>query len=459
MSLDKAYAFVGDINGIAFKLLRHHDLSKVQDGNEHDTVDRDMLALCIKLVPELPVSEDIKNQVLNHLNTHAQALLQIDEENAKKIINQTNDGGKPAVESPKPEVITNENVDIIENKAALVEAPTEEKLKNENKPGPTILDEDKLVEDPKGKDKKESKGQPTYSAADIIRNTKNGQFAIVLNSEDKATKICVVGERKEQILSNDLLKDWQVIVHPHVVKNSKINIENGVAVALQNEVLELIKSAEPNNPITLKMMPGPVDKKLNIDGKDPQNDEGEVNVEEKTVDNPNDDSMAREPTKHTSSETDSGKSITLFASESDFTNEGKAYIKQLMEGLQSDKVDANVKLMKMGTKEMVALDFGNQMFHMVLVKDGEDNPKSVLFDSYELKTENLKGLVDYLASIKASQEKTDAGAKFERCVADVLSKKVEKFKKDNGRSPTAKEKAKMKSSSFAICTTSVGQDK
>lgn len=54
-------------------------------------------------------------------------------------------------------------------------------------------------------------------------------------------------------------------------------------------------------------------------------------------------------------------------------------------------------------------------------------------------------------------EQAAATAKFDRCVAGVMKRQIKKFKNRNGRAPNDKQKKKLRSSSFAICTSQLGK--
>ena len=47
-------------------------------------------------------------------------------------------------------------------------------------------------------------------------------------------------------------------------------------------------------------------------------------------------------------------------------------------------------------------------------------------------------------------------AKLDRCVKSVTKQRTDKFVKDNKRQPNVSEKAKIRSSAFAICQSSIG---
>jgi hypothetical protein len=88
-SPDAAFAFVGKIGDKTFKLLRHHNLDTVRDGTEHDTVDKTLLVAGLRMIKQVPVGDEKKEQIRAHLMEHAIAFrLDINEESARKLINQ-----------------------------------------------------------------------------------------------------------------------------------------------------------------------------------------------------------------------------------------------------------------------------------------------------------------------------------------------------------------------------------
>jgi len=93
-SPDAAFAYVGEVNGISFKLLRHHKLDAVKNGSEHDTVDKDLLVTCLRMVDQIPVNNEERGKVRAHLASHA-SFFQLDlaeEGVAQRIIHQQDSG-------------------------------------------------------------------------------------------------------------------------------------------------------------------------------------------------------------------------------------------------------------------------------------------------------------------------------------------------------------------------------
>ena len=62
-NFDAAFAFVGNIGGVPFKLLRHHKLDAVVDGKEHETVDVDLLQFCLRMIDQVPVSTSARQKI------------------------------------------------------------------------------------------------------------------------------------------------------------------------------------------------------------------------------------------------------------------------------------------------------------------------------------------------------------------------------------------------------------
>lgn len=93
---DAAFAHVLDVNGVKYKIGRHHFEGKVRDGSEHDTVDPKLLAFALRTVDQIPVSEEEREKIRQHLMDHEAALAKDanrettegNEDKAKKIVNQ-----------------------------------------------------------------------------------------------------------------------------------------------------------------------------------------------------------------------------------------------------------------------------------------------------------------------------------------------------------------------------------
>lgn len=94
-SPDAAFAYVGKFGASTFKLLRHHTLDAVKDGNEHDTVDPRLLDACMRMIDQVPVTTEEREKIRAHLQAHANFLLNLkDPKMAEKIVNQQV-GGSP----------------------------------------------------------------------------------------------------------------------------------------------------------------------------------------------------------------------------------------------------------------------------------------------------------------------------------------------------------------------------
>jgi hypothetical protein len=74
---DAAFAHILKVDGIEYKLARHHRLDDVRDGSEHDTVDRELLTFAINSINQLPVSEEERSNILTHLKEHETALAKL----------------------------------------------------------------------------------------------------------------------------------------------------------------------------------------------------------------------------------------------------------------------------------------------------------------------------------------------------------------------------------------------
>lgn len=108
---DSAFAYVGDVGGVEYKLLRHH-IGSETNGNDHDSVDLGLLKLACNVVDQLPVSDSEKDNVRVHLYQHAVAV-KLDlkdiwsEETKRRIANLSNP-------SQADEPITNEDLNRTE---------------------------------------------------------------------------------------------------------------------------------------------------------------------------------------------------------------------------------------------------------------------------------------------------------------------------------------------------------
>ncbi len=67
---DNAFAFITTIDGIKHRLLKHHN-SKVNTGNEHETVDSELLQCALNMINQIPASKEEKDEVRIHLESHS----------------------------------------------------------------------------------------------------------------------------------------------------------------------------------------------------------------------------------------------------------------------------------------------------------------------------------------------------------------------------------------------------
>lgn len=67
---DNAFAFITTIDGVKHRLLKHHS-NKVVDGSENNSVDVELLKCALNIVDQLPASEEEKDKVRQHLESHA----------------------------------------------------------------------------------------------------------------------------------------------------------------------------------------------------------------------------------------------------------------------------------------------------------------------------------------------------------------------------------------------------
>jgi hypothetical protein len=72
---DNAFAYIKQVGDNTFQLLRHHNLDRVKDGTEHDTVDRQLLIAALNTVDIVPFhSKEEREKAKKHLEDHAEAL-------------------------------------------------------------------------------------------------------------------------------------------------------------------------------------------------------------------------------------------------------------------------------------------------------------------------------------------------------------------------------------------------
>ena len=106
---DKAFGYVhGNI-----QLLLHHDPVKVQDGNEHNTVNLALLSFALRNVDLIPVFEEnaaeVRASIKKHLEEHKNALASVFDEMQKELNGLMNkigeDFNKTGVMNDAPTII------------------------------------------------------------------------------------------------------------------------------------------------------------------------------------------------------------------------------------------------------------------------------------------------------------------------------------------------------------------
>lgn len=306
---------------------------------------------------------------------------------------------------------------------------------------------------PHGGKVKPHKGKPmkkkwsSYSLRDIVQNKKDGTIGIVATVEETGASICPVGKREMIALSEANAAEWEVLSHSDSEEGSKIDLEKGLTVVGSDEVLARMINAP-------KSLPIPATPTL-----EEQNKTGKVFLaddQEKLVESPNKDKV--------------GKASLLYATVDDLTDTGrKLILKRLGEALQ-DKITAKIQSVeKVGSIDFVTLKLGNDKefpMHVMMdvSRDAEGKVSRIRILNESLPGDVLSDFAGFLsklskesakASVEIVPDQATAPAKLEKCVSDVMSQKVAKFRKANNREPNAKEKEKMKSSAFAICNASL----
>lgn len=234
-----AYAWTGKINGVEFQLLRHHCLSSVRDGTEHDTVDHILLTLALRSVDQLPIEGEEREKIRQHLQTHASwqsADKESTEEVAKLGVRQQ-DGGEPTndplgrgIEDVMPDDNL-ANSDLPKGKDPVERPQTSvEEMKKKSKSA-MVDDQDKLIPVPKdvqvdGELDGEVPGQNQKGAtpnledtvpsnvdiqdAEGVKNLTQGDAPPVVLTEEH--KIAVRRESGKSVSSIRILKDKDAVV-------------------------------------------------------------------------------------------------------------------------------------------------------------------------------------------------------------------------------------------------------
>jgi hypothetical protein len=139
---NEAFALIKEIGGRKFKLLRHHT-EEVKDGNESNTINENLLQACLKAVEYIELPESEKSAVIEHLETHATRLLEINEETAKQLMDQQ-DGG----ETTKEDVVMTEedfpaDQDLTPKDASNTEIPIKEMT--DTPASPKVIEDDPTI--------------------------------------------------------------------------------------------------------------------------------------------------------------------------------------------------------------------------------------------------------------------------------------------------------------------------
>jgi hypothetical protein len=145
------------------------------------------------------------------------------------------------------------------------------------------------------------------------------------------------------------------------------------------------------------------------------------------------------------------------------TEEGRKFIKQKFNDAVYGRAVAKViSVDKLGQTDLVALRLGdNEEFPFTIaleiMRDGDGKPELIRMLNEILPVEFLADFAKFLTKLakegkaKASLDCVCAGEKLERCVSQVVDKKVSEFVKENGKQPSTEQRKKMRSSAFAIC--------
>lgn len=197
---NSAFAFVGELNGETHRLLMHHDADSVQDGNEHDTVNPQLLKAALNLVDQVPFkSEEDREAARIHLQGHARSIVvdeqpdnltdsptrrtQLTDEDAKKIVSQQAGGpsGNDSVTNPNVEATlddTNRNQTRLAEEAlrqesgsgSITKMPKKDKISGEKSTeNPAGVKGDiKHVQDEGSPSDVENKGKPTGNSSDVM---------------------------------------------------------------------------------------------------------------------------------------------------------------------------------------------------------------------------------------------------------------------------------------------------
>lgn len=169
----------------------------------------------------------------------------------------------------------------------------------------------------------------------------------------------------------------------------------------------------------------------------------------------------------------SRKNKICLCSVDQLTDYGKDFIMDTFIDAIHGKVTAKViSVDKVGQVDLVAVRLGdNEEFPFTIAveihRDGDGSPQIIRMLNEALPVEILPDFAEFLDNLAKERksessidkwdylrqeiDKTEAPAKLDRCVADVMKQKVKDFRKRNGRAPNKKERQEMESSAFSIC--------
>lgn len=543
---DAAFACIMDSKGIKYKLLRHHYIDKVRDGNEHDTVSSIMLSFAIRMVDQIPVSDEEKEKAMAHLREHESALaaekeqpdnvkesdpqrrkLEKDEDLARRITNEQAGApdGNQDLKNPRVDLkMEPDNSAIVRKEDGVTTAqlaqdnaggsitskdstPTKKGEKDTDAGSPKGDHQDTLdkpVSDDVEKKPSAGLGKPAHDDTPSEGTPNTARPGVEQDGGEKNVTSPGDVERGSGIPSSSnqqVSEDKKKIeekkksdsVHPDILQTNptgllkkRPNLEN-IDIADKNKNQPGIKvqaAIETNIGDWVRNKEGRVGQIVSVDGhgkatvKVPStgqkvNNEGWQVIVRASEVNKNDpaDILQKELRILNSPEalmkfatpTPEGqaarKNKIALCSVQDLTRAGHKFVQERLYGAIAGKVSSKVQSVdKLGSRELVVVRMGDDdefpistMLEIRKNKDGKVDAIS-MFDSF-LPAEVFRDFAKFLNNLaKQAPSKSESGAKLERCVSDVLSKKVSDFKKKNGKAPSTDQLKKMKSSAFAICT-------
>lgn len=575
---DAAFAHVMEVHGNKFKLLRHHYLDRVRDGNEHDTVDPTMLSFSLRMIDQAPVSDEVREEIRTHLRTHDVALadknepapqpndtiisdvnrqqLEKDPDMARRLVGNDDEGpdGNQNLKNPRIDMkLQPEQSAVVRTEdgtttAQLVQpnaggsitggGSTPTMPGKDNSPGGPpgaeveldVLTGDVEVKPTAGLGKPAHKdvvsvgpaqtGRPGIetdggetvetSPGDVEKgaglpssSTKHGSGEKKSEENLHKPEEDLKGKKKVKARGEedkDKKKSKVTALNPDILKpnptgllKKRSNLENidmadknknqpGIKVqAVKAEVGDWVRNKEgrvgqivavsENNKATVKVP---------STGHEVSNEGWQVIVKANEVnkDDPVDvlmkelrilnspEALMRFATPTPEGQAARNNKIVL-CSVQDLTQAGHKFVEERLYSAIAGKVSAKIQSVdKLGSRELVVVRMGDDddfpistMLEIRKNKDGKVDAIS-MFDSF-LPVEAFKDFAKFLNSLAkqapakasvSSEDKAESGAKLERCVSDVLAKKVSDFKKKNGKAPSADKRKEMRSSAFAICT-------